>query len=64
MQEELVVSRIRQAEEKELRLAEQAKQERDQFLRIIEKQNQEREKERLKEEERKTNYNKYSKDLR
>ena len=38
---DLEVARIEQARERELRMAEQAKQERDEFLRIIEKQKEE-----------------------
>ena len=45
------MARIEQAREKDMRMAEQAKQECDEFLRIIEKQKEEQENERRIEEE-------------
>ncbi len=48
---DLEMARIEHAREREMRMSEQAKQERDEFLRIIEKQKEEQENERRMEEE-------------
>jgi hypothetical protein len=53
-------ARQRQFLERETRLAEQAKQERDEFLRIIQKQKEIEEQERLIEEEKKEVLKKHS----
>jgi hypothetical protein len=53
-----------QALEKEKKMAEQAKQERDEFLRIIAKQKEEQELERKLEEERKKIMLEHAKDLK
>ncbi len=57
-------ARQRQFLEREQRLAEQAKQERDEFLRIIHKQKEVEEQEKLIEEEKKDVLKKHSQQLR
>lgn len=57
-------ARKMQALEKDKKMAEQAKQERDEFLRIITKQKEEQELERKLEEERKKIMMEHAKDLK
>ena len=61
---EMEIARETQALEKERLLAEQAKQERDEFLRIINQQKEEREKEHQIDEDKKHILHKHSKQLR
>lgn len=62
--EEMLESRRMQALDKEKNLAEQVKQERDEFFRIITQQKLEQEAERLQEEERKKILYEHARDLR
>lgn len=61
---EMQESRRMQALDKEKNLADQVKQERDEFLRIITQQKLEQEAERLQEEERKKILYEHARDLR